>query len=204
MTLVDSVDSILMLYSYSGFPERSWVLFERTCASRSIGELVAGGREDAITESELVQGNTKELPQEPQVVTSNSSQPSLLPDRQCIGAAGPTLDVDADKRTETEKRVKMNVMSGLSIVLTLMSILVAFSISLITIMGLIGENCSICRAAAEAEDGDGLAGSWWRGWAKANENSEYIGAAIVGGFVVIVAGWYAFRWGIGKVKGKGR
>lgn len=38
-------------------------------------------------------------------------------------------------------------------------------IALITIISLIGENCSRCVAAAEAEDGGGLAGSWWRGWA---------------------------------------
>jgi hypothetical protein len=39
------------------------------------------------------------------------------------------------------------------------------SISLIEILGVIGENCSSCVEAAEAEDGGGLAGSWWRFWA---------------------------------------
>lgn len=57
-------------------------------------------------------------------------------------------------------------------------------------MGLIGENCRKCREAAEAEDGGGLAGRWWRGWANANEQSGYIGAAIVGAFILIVLGWY--------------
>jgi nickel/cobalt transporter (NiCoT) family protein len=33
-------------------------------------------------------------------------------------------------------------------------------------MGLIGEQCRRCREAAEAEDGGGLAGRWWRAWAK--------------------------------------
>lgn len=33
-------------------------------------------------------------------------------------------------------------------------------------MGLIGDNCARCVAAAEAEDGGGLAGSWWRGWGR--------------------------------------
>jgi nickel/cobalt transporter (NiCoT) family protein len=45
----------------------------------------------------------------------------------------------------------------------------AISISLITIMGLIGENCGPCTKAAEAEDGGGLAGSWWRGWARVSQ-----------------------------------
>ena len=41
-----------------------------------------------------------------------------------------------------------------------------FSISLIEIMGLIGENCTKCTEAAEDPNGGGLAGSWWRAWAK--------------------------------------
>ena len=89
-------------------------------------------------------------------------------------------------------------------------------------MGLIGENCRSCRSAAEAQDGGGLAGSWWRGWAKvcahlilhvgfnnvafiilkANQNSGYIGAAVVGGFLAIVGGWYTYRWGTRKMKGR--
>lgn len=34
-------------------------------------------------------------------------------------------------------------------------------------MGLIGDQCSPCSAAAEADDGHGggLAGHWWRAWA---------------------------------------
>jgi len=31
-------------------------------------------------------------------------------------------------------------------------------------MGLIGEKCQSCKEAAEADDGGGLAGSWWRAW----------------------------------------
>ena len=46
------------------------------------------------------------------------------------------------------------------------------SISLITIMGLIGDNCKRCQEAAEAEDGGGLAGRWWRGWA--NVRSRFL------------------------------
>lgn len=36
MTLVDSLDSILMLYSYSGFPERSWKIFARVRANEVV------------------------------------------------------------------------------------------------------------------------------------------------------------------------
>lgn len=65
--------------------------------------------------------------------------------------------------------VKRNVMSGLGIILTVMSILVAFAISLITIMSLIGDQCKQCQEAANAADGGGLAGEWWRGWAKVSQ-----------------------------------
>lgn len=89
-------------------------------------------------------------------------------------------------------------------------------------MGLIGENCRPCREAASADEsrGGGLAGSWWRAWAKvriiveihrsykrnslphlqANDNLALIGAGIVGSFVAVVSGWYGARWLHGKVK----
>jgi len=67
------------------------------------------------------------------------------------------------------------------------------SISLITIMGLVGEECAPCREAAEDEDNHSLAARWWRGWAQANEKSGYIGAAIVGSFLAVVLGWYGIR-----------
>ncbi|KAJ7600685.1 NicO-domain-containing protein [Mycena floridula] len=153
MTLIDSMDSILMLYSYLGFPARDLALFE------------------------------KDSSRNPEMVEQRTAQETLI-------------------------RGKANLMSGLSIVLTLLSILVAFSyvsvtimtestdfssISLITIMGLIGENCKSCRKAADAEDGGGLSGSWWRAWSKANDNSGYIGAAIVGCFAIVVTTWYGIR-----------
>jgi nickel/cobalt transporter (NiCoT) family protein len=69
MTLVDSLDLILMLYLYSGFPEKGWAVFE--------------------------------------------------PNAQA--GQNATLDLDAKGR-----QLRRNAMSGLSIVLTLMSILVAF------------------------------------------------------------------------------
>lgn len=68
------------------------------------------------------------------------------------------------------------------------------SVSLITIMGLVGEECTPCRKAAEDINNRSLAASWWRGWAQANEKSGYIGAAIVGAFLSVVLGWYGVRW----------
>ncbi|PBK74915.1 NicO-domain-containing protein [Armillaria solidipes] len=192
MTIIDSLDSILMLYSYSGFPEYSFVLFEKQKCSSSLGE--------AIPESEDLQTSRAPSPKSPGnvEVSAVETEPQI---------ASPALEAGDElglSQQARNMRVKMNMMSGLSIILTLMSILVAFSISLITIMGLIGDNCTSCQEAAEAEDGGGLAGKWWRGWAKANDNSGYIGAAIVGAFVVIVAGWYGGRWAIRKNRERSR
>ncbi|KAF8737743.1 hypothetical protein AX14_012409 [Amanita brunnescens Koide BX004] len=149
MTLVDSADSVLVLYSYAGLPiTPSWSLFTR-------------------------------------------AEPEGAMDTDRKDDEPPTQTVPPP---DTQSRAKMNTMSSLSIILTLMSILVAFAISFITIMGLIGERCSQCAAAANAEDGGGLAGSWWRVWAKANDNIGYIGAGIIGMFLVLGVGWLLHAW----------
>lgn len=84
MTLIDSLDSILMLYSYTGFPERKFALFVK----RGEPDLPGSPREASL--------------------------------------AGHEPNVDEDRPEKIDMRVKMNAMSGISIVLTLMSILVAF------------------------------------------------------------------------------
>ena len=177
MTLVDSADSVLVLYSYAGLPSTpSWSLVTRTKPEENVG--IHADRKDDVS---------------------------------------PTQTIPHDQ-------VKMNAMSTLSITLTFMSILVAFSISLITIMGLIGERCSQCAAAANAEDGGGLAGSWWRAWARvcicicfcfcwrhgsviiiqANDNSGYIGVAIIGMFLVLGIGWLLRAWWLRRRSRRGQ
>ncbi|KAL1748614.1 high-affinity nickel-transport protein-domain-containing protein [Schizophyllum fasciatum] len=198
MTFIDSLDSILMLYSYSGFPEHSWKILE----SRTTAEA-----DDRQTPPSLVRSNSSSPLQsgsqaapygtdaalgEDPLKSSKASAKLRSDDPDAIDTVS-LVDAVAYERKMRAMRVKANMMSGLSIILTLMSILVAFSISLITIMGLIGDNCGPCQDAAEAEDGGGLAGRWWRGWARANDNSGYIGAGIVGAFIVVVASWFGGR-----------
>lgn len=137
MSLVDSADSVLMLYSYAGFPDRRFSLFEKT---------VVTGQETAATPS---------IGKDPE-----TAKEKLSIEKEQAADSAPVAELPENK---VQTQAKMNVMSGLSIVLTLMSILVALSISLITIMSLIGEECVPCSEAAESDDG--LAGRWWRGWA---------------------------------------
>ncbi|KAJ7931097.1 hypothetical protein B0H13DRAFT_1594806, partial [Mycena leptocephala] len=82
MTILDSADSVLMLYSYSGFPEQTWRIFEAPPAPADDSEqrLHAGADADA--------------------------------------------QAPAHEKIARDQRVKANIVSGLGIILTLMSIFV--------------------------------------------------------------------------------
>jgi high-affinity nickel-transport protein len=142
MTLIDSLDSILMLYSYSGFPEHGWSIF---------------AHDDELTDSKQpldVERDPETLP-----ITLTESPPPSLTSGPAESTPGditvtpksprnddqrsPSFDPVAvpetgDERVSRDRRVEQNVLSGLSIVLTLMSILVAFACVRYTVQ-------SICR-----------------------------------------------------------
>jgi nickel/cobalt transporter (NiCoT) family protein len=118
-----------MLYSYSGFPERSFFVFARSENSETAKEhaeiaisnvpvpQVENVSEDkceiTVTEIDLQDkkdSDQDELPKE------------LLNPAESIVPQGHA----SDSAMARDIRVKMNIMSGLSIILTLMSILVAF------------------------------------------------------------------------------
>ncbi|KAG8859873.1 hypothetical protein FRB91_006299 [Serendipita sp. 411] len=215
MTLIDSLDSVLMLYSYSGFPEKGWALFRR--------KEKEGGKQAVKRSPSLPRfGNTTDLEARPaeRVGSSPKHSKDVLQDDQ-EATTSPVQIVEDDghghdhdhgheeDEAEVERKeraivLKNNSMSTLSILLTLVSILLAYAISLITIMSLIGEQCRKCRDAAEADEGrgGGLAGSWWRAWARAADASGYIGAGLVGAFALLVAGWYLVRYVVQRKRGE--
>ncbi|ELU38249.1 NicO domain-containing protein [Rhizoctonia solani AG-1 IA] len=171
MTLVDSADSVLMLYSYADFPEKGFALFENQETSVSEHSSISSHSSTEAQPGPSTGVGTSTLPPSPkQSITSRPVLPDLERNSSADRRLQEGLGDDEYKITLTEQKTldqaAKNTMSGLSIILTLLSILVAFSISLITIMGLIGENCDSCREAAEDPNGGGLAGSWWRGWAR--------------------------------------
>ncbi|KAJ1034642.1 hypothetical protein NDA18_001497 [Ustilago nuda] len=89
--------------------------------------------------------------------------------------------------------VSRSTCTSLSHLLTLLSIVLAFAISIITLVGLIGENCDRCARAAAKQDetyDGGLEGQWWLFWQKANDASGIIGACILGGFAAVLLIWY--------------
>jgi high-affinity nickel-transport protein len=108
MTLVDSIDSILMLYSYTGFPEQRFRLFEPAQDNDAQGQDYSAYREAAISGPA---GSSEEEKKEPVAVAEVDADTRIR---------------DIRKKAQREMVVKRNMMSGLSIVLTLMSIIVAF------------------------------------------------------------------------------
>ena len=129
MTFIDSLDSILMLYSYSGFPEHSWKLLESRneqpqsnkstpIASIRSSSPLQGGSQPAAYDADADFGIDPVKPSKSSAKLGNE-QPDAV-DTVSI------VDSVAYEGKMRAMRVKANMMSGLSIILTLMSILVAF------------------------------------------------------------------------------
>ncbi len=133
MTLIDSVDSIIMLYSYTGFPDRSFALFDRKAPiqSRISVENVPNSPDLPFLPSVQL-SKTASPVTGIQELRRDTSQGNLSPKASKVsildGEHGATVTAaDAmDDQVTRQLRVKRNAMSGLSVILTLMSILVAF------------------------------------------------------------------------------
>ena len=108
MTLVDSIDSILMLYSYTGFPEHHFRLFEPAQDNDAQEQEHSAYREAATSGAA---GSSEEEEKEPVAVAEVDADTRIR---------------DIQKEAQRKLIVKRNMMSGLSIGLTLMSIVVAF------------------------------------------------------------------------------
>ncbi|KIO02679.1 hypothetical protein M404DRAFT_9661 [Pisolithus tinctorius Marx 270] len=187
MTLVDSLNSVMMLYSYSGFAEHSWKIFERTIPANAVEDGGVSSGPDVNMNGMLGQTQSERI--------IHLAQQQGTSANSIAGVFGGAEDGgnNVARKDDRVTRAKRHTMSNLSVLLTSMSILLAFSIALIEVMGLIGQECARCRQAASAADGGGLAGKWWRAWQRANDNSGYIGAAVAGAFLLVVIGWFGVR-----------
>ena len=131
MTFVDSVDAILMLYSYSGFPDRSWAIFEDATVpgDRDISRAQGSVLQETLHVQEvfppaLEEGNIQEI-------IRTEQDPTDVPE-------GTNVRKDSTLQSQylaRDLRVKRNTMSGLSITLTIMSILVAFRFVVLLLPG---------------------------------------------------------------------
>lgn len=89
-------------------------------------------------------------------------------------------DEDEDRETEV-MAIKARTISDISIILTVMSIVVALCVSIIELMGIAAD-----RQGDESSD-------WWRFWAAANDHFEFVGAGIAGAFLLVVAIFYCVK-----------
>ena len=123
MTLIDSLDSIIMLYSYAGFPERGWTLIRH--------KRLKGKRCLPLVQNDQEVEPTFEVPQG--VDSGALSKKSVIDGLGGGGSATAGQDValtvtSEDDENQRRKRVlKDNAMSGLSIILTMISIILAFT-----------------------------------------------------------------------------
>lgn len=115
MTLVDSLDSVLMLYSYTGFADHSWRIFE----SRSSCSRTGDARSGVSSTEERTTTTTDPIDQ---------SRHEIEIEGKTADNAKHDSDSDAAIRERGDRitLVKRSTMSELSIILTIMSILLAF------------------------------------------------------------------------------
>jgi high-affinity nickel-transport protein len=127
MTLLDSIDSILMLYSYTGFPERGFRIFEPVDASVASEE--RGSAYQEVSTATQTGGGDSDQPGLLASVDPASRSQSGIPEqnkKKQVEVVVRTVDESTRDMRRNNMTVKRNMMSGLSIVLTLMSIIVAF------------------------------------------------------------------------------
>lgn len=181
MTLVDSLDSVLMINAYAP------------------GELLSPppARTDGKAATRFAWLKRLRFLEDASTLESRSDSSSLSNEAEQTEKIEPSQDKinsEAHDDDDDVARTDRGTSSALSHLLTLLSILLAFAISIITLMGLIGENCNQCAIAATKQDetqNGGLKGRWWLFWQQANDASGIIGACIVGGFAAILLAWYA-------------
>lgn len=123
MTLIDSLDSIIMLYSYAGFPERGRKLIRH---KRPKGKqrlpLVQNDQEAETTPGALQRVDSGALSRKSTIDEQ---------DERGLVTAEANVELGVDNEDDEDKRrkrvLKDNTMSGLSIMLTIISIILAFS-----------------------------------------------------------------------------
>ncbi|KAK4689934.1 nickel/cobalt transporter (NiCoT) family protein, partial [Tremellales sp. Uapishka_1] len=179
MSLVDSLDSILMLYAYAA-PSRSskegkmsfFVQPEKNTPGNVRNE------EETLTSMEL-------LPKLPATGASpvddrDKTSDAVIPEESSV--TGIKSGAEGARNQSQRNLIALHHFLLCSPSSSLSGQRICgdgtsraddkFSISLIEIMGLIGDNCASCSEAANAADGGGLAGSWWRFWGNIKKGQE--------------------------------
>jgi hypothetical protein len=137
MTLIDSLDSVLMLsvpkwkknkkhsersfrYSYTGFPEKGWALLRRTRSEK--GKLIV--RDIVQPDTVADRPHDNDVEDSPKTVKSRDNVSAV--DEQALPEAVMENEEDAEER-KINVQLKNASMSTLGILLTTISILLAFT-----------------------------------------------------------------------------
>lgn len=193
MTMVDSLDSVLMIYAYAppslGKGTRWWSLWEKPDHSQAA---IPSTQQPSAAVTAPPPGDKQDTPYVAHLARN-------CQDDDIMAAAEPQTSRPPLASASTSAQ-------SLSLLLTLLSIVLAFVIGLIQIMGLIASECASCARSVElheeasespdaaAMDDGGLAGRWWTFWLDVADQLGTIGAGIVGVFLLVVVGWYTGRW----------
>ncbi|KPV72424.1 uncharacterized protein RHOBADRAFT_55890 [Rhodotorula graminis WP1] len=176
MTAVDSADSVFMLMAYT-VPQRT--------AAAEAGLLVEKGGDSPAASAALEGG-------------AASSRRWYDPRGWVLFERRPSAEEEQVELRDAAERARMppqadeDKLLNISVVLTVISIVVALLISITEFMGLAVEKCASCAEAAENDPG--LSGRWWRFWSNVNDNSQFLGVGVIGVFVVAFGGWAAVHF----------
>lgn len=196
------LDSTLMLWGYA-MPdpgEENWRTLWRK--KEDVGQDIPPPVLDAEEKSSLPTLETEATSDRKGNAEQDSSGEISEVNDPKITEAEDVAEKDLEKNLQAEVKeghmldpaiqpAKARLYSELSIVLTIISIIVAFAISIIEFMGIAIEKCSSCADAAE--NSSGLDGRWWRFWQACNDSSGYIGAGIVGVMLLCGAVYIGLR-----------
>jgi high-affinity nickel-transport protein len=163
MTLVDSLDSVLMINAYA-----PGELF----ASRSEG---ARGGWSWWKRARFLEDASQVTGEKSDVTTSKV-------------AAEDDLANDG-----TSERGTGSMLSQLLTLLSILLAFAISIITLMGLIGENCDRCARAASKQDDTHDGGLEGRWWLFWQQANDASGIIGACIVGGFAAILVVWYAGR-----------
>ncbi|CAD6930020.1 unnamed protein product [Tilletia controversa] len=199
MTAVDSCDSVIMMFAYSRLGVIMMFAYSRL------------GREDALRSEART---TEKVKADVRVETIPASNVEDEPSQEIESKNVRPADVDEEARESlpgpAEPKIYQGAAPMISFYLTLLSVLLAFSICIIEVFSIVAEQCKSCAAAASVEPPSerSLRGRWWAFWSAASDQLGYIGAGIVGVFVLITLSWWIGRrlyaWRVRKSNGAGQ
>ncbi|KAK0552787.1 hypothetical protein OC846_002738 [Tilletia horrida] len=190
MSLVDSCDSVLMVIAYSRLGRRRDAQSLQSLDEKEHRKLA--GKQGVEVGQEKVE-EAQSHPNQQSTTVAPAQNDKLAPvDLE----ESPSTIADQQQAPESPRSPRpLEIATGISFYLTLLSVLLAFAICIIEVFGIVASQCSSCAAAASVEPASNrsLNGRWWAFWAAASDQLGYIGAGIVGVFLLLSVSWWLGR-----------